>query len=183
MIIIKSRPLFYTLCLLLMSCGIRFFLYSNPIPPDPEWRISRKIVTERLPADSEHEIFTPSQKPEYKNRIINHLLSIDESINGRIIVLSTGANPRQDYVFLDDSLCIVMYEWENLPQSTLDIMLGELGHRYGLPQTGEDNSLPSLSYRDTRSCVLLIKRPSGSKGTDVRLYLYPRNLFYYLLQH
>ena len=181
--IIKSRPLFYTLCFILLNCGIPLFVHSDPLPPDPEWRISRKIVTERLPAGSEHEIFTPQKKPEYKNRIINHLLSIDESINGRIIVLSTGANPRQDYVFLDDSLCIVLYEWENLPQSTLDLMLGELGQRYGRPQAGENDSLPSLSYKNTQSCALLIKRPSGAKGTDVRLYLYPRNLFYYLLQH
>ena len=158
-------------------------LFSDPLLREPEWRISQQQVLETLPAGSNHELFTPKQKPEYKNRIINHLMSIDETIEGRMVVLQTGINPRRDYVFLDNSLCIILYQWDDMPGETLSLLLHELERQYGQPQTGADESLPSLSYRNNKSCALLIKRQSSGKGTDVRLYLYPKNLFYILLQH
>ena len=155
------------------------FLSASPDFVEPEWRANLKDIQHKMP---DPVIFKLGDKPDYQNKIISHLVSLDEGIKGRIIVLRTGSNPQKDFIFMDDRLCSVLYEWEDKPADLFSSLEKELARRYGPSESSDDDGSKTRSYKNNRTCAMLTRRPSGGRGIDIRLYLYPRNLFYFLLQ-
>lgn len=163
-------------CIIISTC---LFLFASSTFVEPEWRANLKEIQQKSP---DPVLFKLKDKPDYHNKIVSHLISLDESIQGRITVLRTGTNPQKDFIFMDDRLCSILYEWNERPAEMFKSLDNELARRYGPAEGTTDVNETSRSYKGTRTCAMLTRRPSGGNGIDIRLYLYPRNLFYILLQ-
>lgn len=178
----RSPALILFISMVILCTGPSLPLQADPLPPRPVWNSTMAENMGKLSNRESCITFTLQDRPEYKNRVINHLLTLDDSLKGKIVILRTGTSPVEDRIFISDSLSCLMYEWRGLSDSQARVLRTEIARLYGIEmKTTEGNTPVTFNHGDTSG--LLTSRPSDEGGQDIRLYLYPRSLYRRLLEN
>jgi len=181
------RVEFHPLPVLLILVPIAWMVLTIPMKADTlprrlPWNSTLEENRAKLPSSATNTLFALRDHPEYKNRILTHLLALDDSLKGRIVILRTCKYPVEDRIFIDNKLSCLLYEWNGLTDAQVRALRDEIGRIYGIPLTaGGDTAPVTFSRGDTSGLVTYKYSPEG--GLDMRLYLYARSLYRRLLEN
>ncbi len=153
----------------------------RPELPYHDWGSLIEKVKSTLAAGTESQEFTPSEKPEYKNRILGHITAIDNKLLNKITILKVKTWPETDYLFVNNKLYSVIENWEEINQSTEQKLLAGLKNQFGKAHVQKDNNFYIYSYEGDRTKALcyIMKLP-GNMST-CKVYYYTKHLFRLLL--
>jgi hypothetical protein len=95
------------LCIFLNLLLFSGNLYSSDL--FNSWGISSEnVLKENVPSNISHTEFTPLEKPDYENKIMNMvnliLKNVDENVFKNIKIIRTGVNPRKDFLLYNNKL-------------------------------------------------------------------------------
>ncbi|TFH41349.1 MAG: hypothetical protein E4G96_05680 [Chrysiogenales bacterium] len=125
--------------------------------------------------------FTPSDDPEYQNKIMSYITAIDGELAGKIKIVRVQTRPVVDYLFVNDRLYTVMEDWGPVDPSTENDIRSRLSLRFGTPLVQKDNNLHIYSYNsDTTKVLCYLTRQTG-ETTKCKVYFYTRKLFRMLI--
>jgi hypothetical protein len=169
---------------LIISTIISIFLMeidSYTITKIAGWGASKDaVIKEYLQNDKNIIRFKPSEKPEYKNKILTYIVAIDADLANSIDIIRSSTRPEKDFLFVKDRLYSILENRGPIGKSSEDRLINELKSAYGNPGIQKDNQSLIYSFKDNETKVLLIL--SKEAGSSVcTLYYYASKLFKMLL--
>lgn len=160
---------------------IFFTLTLIPASAQFEWGADIDAVKKSLGGDGNFKQFTPRQKPDYENKIINYITAVDEGVIEKIIILQTNSAPITDYLFVNNKLYTSLEDWGDIDSAKHTSLKNKLDSQYGTPSLQQDGSISVYSYSDSKTKVIFYsKKVSGTKYS-CRVYFYAKQLFRLLI--
>ncbi|MBN2038820.1 MAG: hypothetical protein JW864_02190 [Spirochaetes bacterium] len=152
----KFRTVFILFLIIILFTGIAFSSINYN-----KWGISKEMVKKELIAPDEGTFeFTPADKPDYENKIMNMvnliLKNVDSNVYERITIISTkGTAPGRDFLLLNNKLFSVKEYYKTLPKKDLQPLIKTLEQRYGSSNynPGEEMDIFFISTKDTKIIV------------------------------
>ena len=171
----RKSTLFIMACILI-SCPL---LYSRNA--DFTWGVSMESVKKSLQADREAVTFYADDKPQYKNKILRHILNVDPTLSRECIILRINSRPVTDYLFVKGQLYSVLEDYENSNATEINTIGSNLKKLYGPPEIKEEGNEYTYSYNTSNTRVLFYFKKDLEGKIKSRVYYYPRKLFMMLI--
>ncbi len=146
-----------------------------------EWGALLVKFKQTLPADEKYIEFTPSERPKYKNRMLNYITAIDNNLYKKIKILRILSSPSIDYLFVNNKLYTMMENWGTIGPDEELLIRARLGHRYGNPTVQRDKNFYIYSYNTNKTKVFWYLMKLHDAKSDCMIYYYPRQLFRMLI--
>jgi hypothetical protein len=177
---INRLSLFIAMVLAAALCIARATARDAEIPLY-DWGTLLVKIKQTLPADEKYIEFTPSERPKYKNRMLNYITAIDNNIYNKIKILRLTSSPRIDYLFVNNKLYTMVENWGTIGRDEERRIRVRLTHRFGNPTIQRDRNFYIYSYNTDKTKVFwyLMKAPDAK--SDCMIYYYPRQLFRMLI--
>ncbi|MCU0847500.1 MAG: hypothetical protein MUD12_06390 [Spirochaetes bacterium] len=144
-----------------------------------EWGTTIDIM--KKSNDARYTLFTPIEKPEYKNRIIKHLSRMDEGLLKKIIIMRIKSEKQVDYLFLDGKLFSVLEDWGKVDGQKLADLKKSLAGKYGEPTVRSGDRFTVYSFNNASSRIFCYATPYKGGKTRCRIYYYTKKLYKMLL--
>jgi len=144
-----------------------------------EWGTTIDIL--KKSNEAKYTLFTPIERPEYKNRIINHLSRMDEGLLKKIIVMRIKSEKQVDYLFLDGKLFSVLEDWGKVDVQKLSELKKTLAVKYGEPSVRSGEKFTVYSFNNASSRIFCYATPYKDGKTRCRIYYYTKKLYKMLL--
>lgn len=171
----------YRIKIVIVTVFLSFFtplVYATEV--ESLWGISKSDLIKKLKVDV-YEIFKPSDKPQYKNRVIDFFTTMCSEEKSEIIILRIAGNPEIDYIFFNDKLFSVSEEWGEIDRNRAKGLIKSIETDYNGSQTaGSTDGL--YSFRKNRTKVLIQKKDINSGSSRFRVFYYSMDLFNMLLR-
>jgi len=177
----KKQAITYLILSISLFLSISSVSAAHYNPPSCDWGAMLIKVKNTLPPDTSFTEFSPSEKPDYKNKILSYITAIDNKLYDKIVILRIKSNPETDYLFVNNKLYSIIENWGTIDQHAEKEILSNLTKQFGKTQLQKDNNFYIYSYNSDRTKVLcyLIKLPD--KRSTCKVYYYTRQLFRMLI--
>ncbi|MCX7679963.1 MAG: hypothetical protein N2316_12220 [Spirochaetes bacterium] len=144
------------------------------------WGIDKDETIKKHFPSGNYISFTPTQKPEYENKILSFILAINSEIKDRIVILRIESNPQRDFLFIRNKLYSVLENYGVLPAGEFEKLINKLSSIYKEPNIQKDKNTVTYSFygKDTKVLVLSYEK---QKLVDCKVYHYASKLFRILI--
>lgn len=126
---------------------------------------------------AEYTVFNPEEKPDYKNRIVGFITSLNSESKKDLKVVRVMAKPETDYLFFNRRLCAVTENMGVIPLKTGENLLKDLTRKYGHPEKEKKSSLYVYTFRRGRTRVILYQQLIDNSRMRCRVYGYTNDIF------
>ncbi len=153
-------------------------LYSSN---NDSWAISKnKVIKNNIPAGTKYVEFSPSDKPEYKNKIMNYILALDKNLMNDIKILRIKTYPQKDFLLVKDKLYCIKETYNVISNKKVNSLVKKFTTQYGKSNIQKDKSMAIYTFSDDKTKVLVITY-LGSNKADCKVYYYASQLFRMLI--
>jgi len=92
---------------IIMTCRLLttalFLLYAiSAFSLTLEWETTIHEIKKTIPKNIKVEEFNPSSKKNYKNKLLEYIISLDASIKEKIVILRVYERPVVEYIFVKE---------------------------------------------------------------------------------
>ena len=164
-----------TFCLILfiifiLSPGI---LYSY----EQVWGRDYKKFIDSIDRVIEYTEFDPADKPDYKNRIVSFIYSLNRAANKEIRIVRLKLNPETDYLFYGRKLCGITENRGLINIKEGEIILNNLTRRFGVPEAEKKSSLYIYTFKKNRTRIILYQQILDNNTMRCKVYSYTNDIF------
>ncbi|MDY6932679.1 MAG: hypothetical protein SVZ03_00480 [Spirochaetota bacterium] len=121
--------------------------------------------------------FTPYDKPEYENRIMNYIIARGENLKRQIKILRIKSEPQKDFLFLKNRLYTIKESYKSITIQKLNTIIKGLTSKYGNSNVQKDNKMAIYSFSNNKTKVIVY---SYLKTNKCDIYFYDCKLFHIL---
>ncbi|MCP4135438.1 MAG: hypothetical protein GY754_30995 [bacterium] len=154
---------------------------AKPITGNYTWGVSLRTIEKSIPKKTRYVKFTPNEQPQYKNRIMSYITSIDSRIKRKIVILRVNSKPRIDYLFVKNKLYTTLEDWGYIDPRIEKKVLAALARKFKKPDIKKDSNLSIYSYKNKKSKVLIYKIHFKDGTSKFKVYYYNKSLFRMLM--
>jgi hypothetical protein len=124
-----------------------------------------------------YAVFDPREKPNYKNRVVSFITSLNNESNKEIKVIRLMAIPETDYLFFNGQLCAVTENRGVISVKDGEIILRNLKKKLGSPQKEKKSSLYIYNFKQRRTRVILYQQLIDNRSMRCKVYNYTNDIF------
>ena len=163
------------------ALALTFALSAAFAGADYEWGSSMATVRKGVPAGAPTVQFTPSEDPEYENKIMSYITAIDAELIRKITIIRVKSQPVSDYLFVGDRLYTIMESWGEVEARRGKEIETALTGRYGAPLVQQDKNLSIYSYNNDTTKLLYYLMKVSDTRSKCTVYYYTKKLFRILI--
>ena len=146
-----------------------------------KWSASKEdIIKNNIKSGEKYDIFSPADKSDYENKIMNYIIALDKDLKNEMKILRIKIQPEKDYLLVKNKLYCLKEDYKTISKSKLDEILKELSAKYGKATPQKDPNIETYSLSDKDTKVLVIAQIK-SANIDCIIYYYPSRLFKMLI--
>jgi hypothetical protein len=134
------------------------------------WGIQQQNFINSL-ASAEYTIFRPSEKPDYKNRIISFFYAMGGdcvSVN----ILRVKGMPEIDYCFFNNMLYSVSEDWGNISTKSTDSIIKKIENGYSVNNIDNKDHTTIITFEKNKNKIILYKKPIDRDIVKLRIFYY-----------
>jgi hypothetical protein len=124
-----------------------------------------------------YSIFDPREKPDYKNRVVDFITSLNNESNKDIKIIRVMVTPETDYLFFNGRLCAVTENRGVISIKDGEIILKNLTKKFGIPQKEKKSSLYIYTFQQRRTRVILYQQLIDNNSMRCKVYGYTNDIF------
>ncbi len=147
------------------------------LPVKYQWGTTLESIKKSHQSRGAVTLFSPREKPGYRNKILGFILNIDETFAEKIVILRTGSDPRIDYLFVNNRLYTILEDYGTIHETRVQGILDNLAGLYGTPHLQQDSNFYIYSYKNDTTNVLLYVLKQSAAVNRCKLYFYTKKLF------
>jgi len=125
--------------------------------------------------------FTPGERPRYRNKIMRYILSVDPTVESKMVVMRHRASIIRDYLFVNQRLYTVLDDLGNIHAPAVDVLLQRLKGRFGPPSVEKNGQTTIRSYKRGDTKVLFYSKVLGNGSHKCKVYYYATSMFRMLI--
>ena len=156
-------------------------LMGNEIPPYT-WGVQMKSLVSRNESSGiTLRRFTPGERPQYKNKIMRYILSVDPTVESKMVVMRHRGAIVRDYLFVNQRLYTVLDDMGNMHPPAVDVLLQRLKGRFGPPSVETNGQITIRSYQQGDTKVLFYTKHLRNGSRKCKVYYYATSMFRMLI--
>ena len=171
----------YCVFIIFLFTLISFTSSSYPFQGFYSWGMSKDIIIKKyLTSGKKYTEFTPIDKPEYKNRIMNYIIAIDKKLKNKIKILRIKSYPERDFLLVNNKLYSVKELYGEISNKKLNKIVKILTSTYGKSNVQKDKNMAIYTFSKEKTKVILLTYFKSNK-VDCNIYFYASKLFKMLI--
>ncbi len=125
--------------------------------------------------------FVPQERPRYKNKIMTYILSVDPTVESKMVILRHRKKIVRDYLFVNRRLYSVLDDMGNVSQGEVNATERRLRARFGRASVDKKKYLTIRSYKNDTTKVLFYSKLVQDGKYRCKVYFYASSIFRMLL--
>ncbi len=174
-----------TTSILLISLFLTTFLYGNdpvlPMDKGEKWGTSYESFIKNSKPGVKSQKFNPGTRPDYSNRILDHLAGLNENIIKDSQVVKFQNEPEKEYIFIKNRLSIISIAWNTMDKIEQQKLFDILSRKFGQPDKKKELKAMVYSFSDNTTKILFFSTDISGDTCSCQVHFYPRNLFKILI--
>jgi hypothetical protein len=124
-----------------------------------------------------YAVFDPREKPNYKNRVVGFITSLNNQSNKELKIVRLMVIPETDYLFFNGKLSAVTENRGIISVKDGEIILKNLTKKFGQPRQEKKSSLYIYTFRHARTRVILYQQLIDNRSMRCKVYCYTNDIF------
>lgn len=146
-----------------------------------KWSASKEdIIKNNVKSGEKYDVFSPSDKSNYENKIMNYIIALDKELKKDMNILRVKTQPEKEFLLVKNKLYCLKEDYKTIPKSKLEAIIKELSAKYGQATPQKDTNIETYALSDKDTKVLVISQVKSANAGCV-IYYYPSRLFKMLI--
>jgi hypothetical protein len=146
-----------------------------------KWAASKDdIIKSNTKSGEKYVIFSPADKTDYENKIMNYIIALDKELKKEMKLLRIKTEPEKDFLLVKEKLYCLKEDYRTIARPKLDSVIKELSAKYGQATQQKDANIETYTLSDKDTKVLILAQVKSS-GVSCIIYYYPSRLFKMLI--
>jgi len=147
---------------------------------DYKWGTSYEEFLSTIDKSKKIIAFKPSEKPRYKNIIMNYITAIDAKFKTKISILRVDGDPKIDYMFINKKFYSVLIDYGKIDNNSELKIIKDLNNKYGTPSIQKSKDFFIYAYTNQNLKILFYRKKINNK-IKCKEFIYAKKLFRMLL--
>ncbi len=164
---------------LILTTGI--FLHAASIPSFKWGMKMHELQQSTTSSGIALRRFSPQERPRYKNKIMRYILSVDPTVDSKMIVMRHRGKVIRDYLFVNQRLYTVLDDMGEISGEEVREIVRSLNGKFGKATVEKDKYLTVRSYKNSSTKVMFYSKLVDDGKYKCKIYFYATSMFRMLI--